>query len=283
MTPAHPEVEARHASPLLPVYRFRSLDQCAVSHGITARSAMLAAAGDVSYVTGPCREVVRRNREIWSASIGVDASRWTCAQQVHGTRVAIVDEADAGRGADSFDDAIEGTDALITATPGIPLAVFCADCVPILLHDPVRGVVVAVHSGWRGTVRGVIGETVRTLRTRLGTDPADLVASIGPSIGPCCYGVGHEVIEAWRATRLDRDGLAVREDRGRRWFDLWTANRLALVAAGVREAHIEQAGICTRCHADDYFSHRAARGTSGRFAAIIALNGPGVRSLHGDD
>jgi len=140
--------------------------------------------------------------------------------------------------------------------------------------------VAAIHAGWRGTVADVVGATIRTMQERLGCDPRDLIAGLGPSIGPCCYEVGDEVIEAWRATELDPDGLAVRRDGCRTIFDLWRANWTALVAAGVPADQIEVAGVCTRCNADRFFSHRSRRVTGAppaSFAAVIALVPQGTK------
>lgn len=264
-----------------PPFRFAHLRRLHwdVSHGITARSTAMPAYGDTSYVTGQDPKAVLANRKSWSDSIGADAARWVCAQQVHGSVCAVVAEADAGRGADSFGSAIPGTDALVTATPGLPLAVFCADCVPVLLYDPVRRVVAAAHAGWRGTVGMVVVEVVRTMQDRFGCRPEDLLAGIGPSIGPCCYEVGPEVLAAWWATGLDPSGTAERVVNGGRHFDLWQANRLALLAAGVPDTQIESAELCTCCAPDVFFSHRSRQDPPGRMAAVIMLRPEGTSGL----
>lgn len=254
-------------------------------HGVTSRTSRLMALGDVSYVTGPNRAAVAANRAAWSSEIGVDSDHWVCAQQVHGSSVAVAVPGDAGRGAGSFESSIPATDALVTNVPGLPLSVFCADCVPILMYDPVRRSIAAVHAGWRGTVSGVATAAVEALADNFGTVSADLLVGIGPSIGPCCYEVGGEVIGAWReiaAERLAAEAIerAVRGKTSysgsdsRPAFDLWEANRLLLMAAGVPDDQIEIAAICTHCHSDRFFSHRALsvrHEVEGRFAAIIAL------------
>ncbi len=258
----------------LPVRNFRLFTGQPVKHGVTTRTDLIPAGGDVSYVTGPDPVTVRRNRDRWAGAIGVEPSRLVCAQQVHGINVRLVVPDDAGRGYASFDDAIAGTDALITQSPELPLAVFCADCVPILLVDPVRRAIGAVHAGWRGTVADIAGQTIRAMGDSFGTDPADILAGIGPSIGRCCYQVGPEVIDAWNATGFDRPDRAVERGEGHRRFDLWRANTLALIAAGVPAHQIEVQGDCTRCRSDRYFSYRAQGKQAGRFAAIIALTSP---------
>jgi YfiH family protein len=251
--------------------RFSLFAGHAVRHGFTSRTAKMPADGDVSYVTGPDPATVRANRDRWSDAIGVDPGRLVCARQVHGNRIRIVVQEDAGRGYQAYDDAIEGTDGLITQATDLPLAVFCADCVPILLFDPIRRAVGVVHAGWRGTVADVAGQAVRAMHESFGTDSGDLLVGIGPSIGHCCYEVGAEVIDAWAATGFDPKESAVQRRNGQLRFDLWRANTMVLVAAGVPQEQIEVQGDCTRCRSDRYFSYRAQGRQAGRFAAIIAL------------
>jgi polyphenol oxidase len=255
----------------LPVHRLELLGGHPVTHGFTCRAPALPIDGDVSFATGRHDASVRENRTRWARAVGVDASRLVCARQVHGTEIRIVGTDDAGRGSGSYQDAIEGTDGMLSRVPGLPLAVLCADCVPILLYDPVRHAIGAVHAGWRGTVNNIAGHAVRAMQDHFHSEPRDIVAGIGPSIGPCCYDVGVEVADAWTSLGYDTIGTALRNESGRPQFDLWTANRIALVAAGVPEDRVELSRICTRCHSDRFFSHRAQGTQAGRFAAIIAL------------
>lgn len=258
----------------LPVRRLKLFGGQPVRHGFTSRTDLIPADGDVSYVTGPNPITVRGNRDHWANAIGVDSTRLTCAQQAHGNGIHMVVTEDAGRGYESYDDAIAWTDGLITQAPELPLAVFCADCVPILLFDPVCRAIGAVHAGWRGTVADIAGQAIRTMNDCFGTDPGDLLAGIGPSIGPCCYEVGPDVVDAWASTRFHHRDRAINREEGRLRFDLWTANTLALIAAGVPATRIEVHGDCTRCHSERYFSYRAHGRRAGRFAAIIALPSP---------
>ena len=262
----------------LPVFRFTSFTAEGLTHGITGRTAMLPLDGDVSFVTGRGSPLIRENRERWGDTIAAPACNWVCAQQVHGARAAHVGRAEAGRGSRCFDDALPATDVLLTDQADVPLAIFCADCTPILLFDPVHRAVAAAHAGWRGTVHDVAGEVVRALQRAFGTRPRDVIAGIGPAIGPCCYDVGPEVVESWRRTGIDPSGRAVVGPTHGRRFDLWEANRRCLVAADVRPERIEIAGICTRCASERFFSHRSGRVPEGRFAAVIVLDGG---SIHG--
>ena len=144
-----------------------------------------------------------------------------------------------------------------------------ADCTPILLYDPARHAAGIVHAGWRGTVQGAAPSAVRAMQEAFGSNPADIQAGIGPSIGPDHYQVGEEVVEAVRAAFGTVEGLINRAADGSAYLDLWAANRLALERAGVGQ--LEVAGICTATNTGEFYSHRAEKGRTGRFGAVIAL------------
>jgi YfiH family protein len=144
-----------------------------------------------------------------------------------------------------------------------------ADCVPILLCDPLQRVIGLAHAGWRGTMAGMAGAAVQTMVHDLGCQPGDILAGIGPSIGSCCYEVGKDVAEATFGAFPDSAGLIEATANGRWHLDLWAANRRQLLDAGVRR--IEVSGICTACRTDEWFSHRAERGRTGRLGALISL------------
>jgi YfiH family protein len=140
----------------------------------------------------------------------------------------------------------------------------------VLIYDPVRRAAAVIHSGWRGTVQGATRAAVDALHQEYGSQPADMIAGIGPSIGPCCYEVGDEVVEAVRAAFSRPDELLpARAGKERRHFDLWAANRRWLAEAGVRQ--IEIAGLCTACRVDEFYSYRAEQGKTGHFGAVMAL------------
>lgn len=214
---------------------------------------------------------VLENRRRFGAALGVDAGRFVCGEQVHGARVAVVGPGDIGRGARAAETALPATDALVTAAPGVPLAAFFADCVPLFFYDPVRHAAALAHAGRRGAVAGIGPETVGVMGRRFNVDPADIRAVIGPSVGPCCYRVGPAVADEFARVFGARSGVLKRTDDGAVSVDLWRANRLALVGAGLRPGRIETAGICTACRAGDYFSYRAAQGRTGRLGALMML------------
>lgn len=230
--------------------------------------------------TGDDREIVRRNRARAASIVGAAPAWLTFGRQVHGARVAVVGNAERGA---VFDD----TDALVTNAALVPLVILTADCAAIVLFDPVRRAVGIAHAGWRGTVARVAARTVETMGDAFGSKPEDLVAGIGPSIGPCCYEVGSEVIDAVAAEFPDHaDELLVEPEMAsagsfrasvneeKKHFDLWRANEEVLRAAGVREDTIEVSRVCTSCRTDLFYSHRAEKGNTGRFGGIVMLHEP---------
>lgn len=161
-------------------------------------------------------------------------------------------------------------DAILTDNPNITLFMRFADCVPILFFDPVRKVVGVAHAGWQGTVKHIVTATVKKMISVYGCCPADIRAGIGPSIAAHHYEVGTEVVQQVRESfGSDAEGLLLSQN-GVVHLDLWEANRLLLVQAGLNE--IEISGLCTACHPEDWFSHRGERGKTGRFGALVALN-----------
>ena len=209
---------------------------------------------------------VRRNRLRIFQAMGRDPDSLFDVWQVHGAEVVF---ADAPRGGAPYQKA----DILLTDSPDVTLFMRFADCTPILLYDPIRRVAGLAHAGWQGTLRGVASAAVRAMQTRYGSEPKDIFAGIGPSIGPDHYEVGEAVITPAKpifgAPSEDSPVLPRRE--GRVYFNLWEANRRLLQEAGVR--NIEIAEICTACFPEDWFSHRGENGKTGRFGALAALSG----------
>ena len=179
-------------------------------------------------------------------------------------------------------------DALITQQRGVALALSFADCTPIALYDPVTHSIGIAHGGWRGTARGVVLATIGAMIETFGSSPKNIYAGIGPAIGPCCYEVSQNVQDLFMGREQFADmptqeqycGL-VREsavftpvslpDKESLRLDLWETTRRQLLMAGLLPEHIEVAGICTACNVDQFFSHRAEHGKTGRFPMILAL------------
>ena len=183
--------------------------------------------------------------------------------QVHSADVIYADEPRP------LDTQYQKADIMLTDNPQVTLFMRFADCTPILLYDPKKRVVGIVHSGWLGTVRGAAQAAVEAMQERYATNPADVLAAIGPAIGPDHYEVGEDVVSQVRDA-FDGQADSLLEKHGESiHFDLWRANQILLENAGVKQ--IENAGICTACHINDWFSHRAEKGKTGRFGAMIAL------------
>lgn len=160
-------------------------------------------------------------------------------------------------------------DILFTNNPDVSLFMRFADCVPLLFHDPTKHVIGIAHAGWMGTVKGVAEVAVRAMQEKYGSDPEDIVAGIGPSIGADHYEVGEEVAAQFREKHGKDSGKILETRDGKIYLDLWTANALQLQKSGVEQIQIS--GLCTACQLDDWYSHRAEKGRTGRFGALMAL------------
>jgi purine-nucleoside/S-methyl-5'-thioadenosine phosphorylase / adenosine deaminase len=210
------------------------------------------------------RGVTGQPAEGWNqlaVALGVRQGKVLRPRQVHGDAVTVVSTLPA----DPSDVCATAADIVMTAGVDVALAVQTADCVPLLLADSRTGAVAAAHAGWRGTAAGVARTAVRAMEKHFGTRAADLVVAIGPSIGPCCYRVGDEVLAAFGAD-------------GRRWFyrvsdglmlNLWRANQDQLAEAGVNCDRIHVAELCTAMDADLFHSYRRDGQNAGRLAAAI--------------
>ncbi len=239
-------------------YRFDHLANCAgLRHGLFTRHGGSSVPPfdslNVTMGVGDDPVRVRQNRQRILLTIG--GTDMVFMRQVHGDRVHVV-----GRGAVST--GVPEADALITAVPGPLLAVQVADCQPVLLFDPRRQIVAAVHSGWRGSVADILGRTVSVMVSRFHCRPGDILAGIGPSLGPCCaefLNYQAELPESFRPYKDQRD-----------YFDFWAISTDQLCRAGLLRKNIEVQGICTRCHPELFFSYRAEK-TTGRLAAVIGL------------
>jgi purine-nucleoside/S-methyl-5'-thioadenosine phosphorylase / adenosine deaminase len=238
-----------------PALRCRALDELA-AHLFTTRQLQLSSDDDWDRVAR-----------------AVGAHEVVTLTQIHGNRVVVVRHGEAGPAQRPE------ADVLVSNHPDLAIAVRAADCVPLLMADAKTGAVAAVHAGWRGTAAGAATAAIAALGREFGTDPADVTAAIGPSIGPCCYEVGSELVDAFAATGharylIDRWFQAPppargTRDRSRLRLDVAGANRDQLVLAGVRDQHIHIATLCTAMHLDVLTSFRAEQQRAGRLAGVI--------------
>lgn len=216
------------------------------------------------------KENVYANRSRAYSTHGRTSDRLVHAHLIHGADVARVSKRDYGRH-------VGPVDGLITNDPGCGLTMNFADCAAIMLYDPVNKAIGLGHAGWQGVVKDLPGAMVRAMQRAFDTEPGLLVAGIGPCIGPCCYEVGEAVISAVRSAFEAPDLLLVpspnddkhSKDGQRPHFDLPEANRRRLASSGV--IHIEASGMCTACHTDLFYSHRAEQNRTGRFGTLLLL------------
>ena len=212
---------------------------------------------------------VRANRAQLALETGIDPDKFLYASQVHSGDVKVIDQEAVDKG---ILTETPQTDALITNLPGICLMVMVADCVPVILFDPEKRVSAVVHAGWRGTVQHISANTITLMKERFGCNPARILAGIGPSIGPCCYEVGEDVRDCATQSFGTSEGYLIqKKDSQKPHFDLWFANRKQLTDMGLKHENIETAALCTQCNADTFFSSRAGKGITGRFAAGICM------------
>jgi len=213
-------------------------------------------------------ETVNKNYEQVCGALDISPDQTVSCHLIHSADVLTVHPANRRR-------VMGQADGLITATPGIYLSMRFGDCTPLIFFDPVRGAVGLTHAGWRGTMQNAAGATVGAMAQQFGCRASDIIAVIGPAIGPCCYEVGPEVVDA-AAVLSDSGSLFVRRNgrADRVHFNMWEANRRQLAAAGVEQ--IIQSELCTACRTDQFFSHRAEQGRTGRFGVIIGLQGNAV-------
>jgi len=239
-----------------------------ISHGIFTRS---HGCNDGPFQSlNVCADVgddirrVRDNRNIIARLCG--GGKLFFLKQVHGCDVAVIKGRHKGLSGMTIDEGTVG-DAVITDIPGLNLVIQVADCQAVLIYDPVRRVVANVHSGWRGSIQNIIGATITRMQQEFRTVPGDIMAGIGPSLGPCCA----EFVNY--KSEIPRPFWKYRTAGNH--FNFWSASHDQLCAAGVPKENISLANICTRCNTDLFFSYRRA-GITGRFAAVIGLSQTGA-------
>lgn len=227
-----------------------------------------------SFYRDDSSENVLANHRILASALGTDVVRLVRAHQVHGAVCLRVDGRDGGI-SPATPDRLEGVDALITDEPGLVLLTTHADCVPLFFRDGVRRSVGLAHAGWAGTLAGVAGSTVAAMRDAFGTDPSDLEVVIGPHIGPCCFEIGVDLLERFRAHTAWTEETATTAAAGGAHVSLGMLLRRELVGLGLSDRRIADMRTCTRCESDRYFSHRGSGGNTGCGAAFLGLEAAG--------
>lgn len=261
----------------LEYYTFESLENTKTAgHCFTTRMGGVSEGNlgtlNLGFSRGDKKENVDKNFDIICAALGVKKEDCVTLRQVHSTKIVKADESLKGMG---FRDDIERieADGLVTNKKGIVLVTFHADCVPLYFVDTKNKAIGLAHSGWRGTADGMGEKMLKTMAKEYGTDPADVVAAIGPSIGKCCFQVDKPVVDIFRNNFKFADKY-IRDDEsypGKYKIDLWGINKEMFMECGVKEENIEIGGLCTMCRPDIFYSHRVMGEERGTMAAFLFL------------
>ncbi len=256
-------------------YTFPAFDEIPfVRHGFSTRlggvSKGIYRSMNLSFTRGDDEGAVRENFARFCRAMGVDSDNVVISAQEHHTTLYTATAADRGRGV-TYPRGYEDIDGLLTNEADVVLCTQYADCVPLFFVDPVRRVVATSHAGWKGTVARIGEETVKRMERDYGCRPEDILAAIGPSIGPCCFEVDAPVYEAFSQLPLFDSGCY--RQRGEKYdINLWEVNRRILLEAGIALDHLTVTDLCTRCHPEVFWSHRATGGKRGSLAAFIGIH-----------
>ncbi|MBQ8683053.1 MAG: peptidoglycan editing factor PgeF [Clostridia bacterium] len=256
-------------------YTFPAFDRLAgIRHGFSTRlggvSEGIFQSMNLSFTRGDDPAAVTENFRRFCAAIGVEAEQVVVSAQTHTVNVVNVTAADCGRGV-TRERGYTDVDGLITDQPGVVLCTQYADCVPLFFADPVRRVVATSHAGWRGTVAGMAAVTVERMVADYGCHREDILAAIGPSIGRCCFEVDTPVYTEFAKLPFFDEQYYTPKGGDKVHIDLWAVNRRFMLESGVKAENITVTDLCTRCHPDVFWSHRATGGQRGSLAAFIGL------------
>ncbi len=246
-------------------------------HGFSTRlggvSRGIFSSMNLSFTRGDDDRAVLENYRRIADALGFSIEKAVCSDQTHTANVRRVYEGDGGKGIVRRKDYTD-VDGLVTDVPGLTLVTSYADCVPLFFIDPVKRAVGLSHSGWRGTVGKIGAVTVKKMQEEFGSRPEEILAAIGPSICQDCYEVSEDVAAEFRAAfwenRKEKTLLYEKED-GKYQLNLWRANELVLLEAGILLEHINFPGICTCCNPQFLFSHRASHGKRGNLSAFLGI------------
>lgn len=245
-------------------------------HGFSTRlggvSEGIYSSMNLSFTRGDKEEGVRENYNRISAALGFSPEDIVTSDQTHTANVRVITAEDRGNGI-TKPRPYTDVDGMITNVPGLVLATFYADCVPLYFADPVHKAVGLSHSGWRGTAAGIGAVTVKELQKHYGTRPEDIYAAVGPSICQDCYEVSEDVILEFQKTfsrELWKD-IFYRKENGKYQLNLWEANRQILLGAGILPEHISMPNLCTCCNPEFLYSHRASQGKRGNLGAFLGI------------
>ena len=248
-------------------YSFTSLKKYnTLLHAVTTKSSLYPYSFSLALHTGEDEKNIIQNRKVISELFSQKkALHFIVAKQTHSNHIKVITE-QMTKGWTSQEDAIEDCDALITQEKDIVLSILTADCVPIVLYDPEKKVIAAVHAGWKGTQSQILAKTVQKMQELFDCNPQKIVAGVAPSIGRCCYEVGEDVAKHFFDLPEGYTKIG-----NKYMLDLPYINKYQLLQNGLREENIEMSGVCTACEVDRFFSYRKEQGCSGRFMSMIGM------------
>ena len=247
-----------------------------IKHGFSTRvggvSEGVYSTMNLSFTRGDDENTVRQNFRRMAETLDVEEDSFVFSHQTHTTNVRKVTLEDRGKGIIKPLD-YQDIDGLITNEKGITLSTFYADCVPLFFIDPMHKAIGLSHSGWRGTVGKIGLKTVSKMQKEYGTNPKDVIVAIGPSICQDCYEVSEDVILEFQKAfdEIYWEKLYYQKENGKYQLDLWKANEIVLLEAGILKENIAVTNLCTCCNSELLFSHRATQGKRGNLAAFLAL------------
>lgn len=261
----------------VPYIQFKNLSATGiVKHGFSTRkggvSTGIFSSMNLNFKRGDDPDAVMENYRRMAAALNMRVEDMVLSDQTHTTNVRVITEEDRGKGILKPQD-YSDVDGMITNVPGIVLVTSYADCVPLYFVDPVRKAIGLSHSGWKGTVGHIGQKTVWKMHEVYGTEPKDIVAAIGPSICQSCYEVSDDVAEAFRTnfTADEAADILLDKGNGKYQLDLWKANEIVLLEAGIQKEKLQITDICTRCNSEYLFSHRIMGNERGNLAAFLGI------------
>ena len=260
----------------VPLLKFHILEASGiVKHGFTTRAGGVSegifSSMNLSFTRGDKEEAVRENYKRLAKALDVSYEKFVFTDQTHTTNIRKVTAEDAGRGLIK-ERGYTDVDGLITNVPGLVLSTFYADCVPLFFVDKVHHAIGLSHSGWRGTVARMGRVTLEAMHKEYGTNPEDVICAVGPSICQDCYEVSEDVAEEFKKEfNGHADEILIAKGNQKYQLDLWKANEIIMLEAGVKPEHLAVTNICTCCNPKLLFSHRASQGKRGNLGAFLCL------------
>ncbi len=225
---------------------------------------------NLGFKNGDTKTNITENIKRFTNAVGLDYMNLVISDQTHGNNIKVIRSGDKGKGFFRERD-YSNIDGLVTNIKGIPLMTMFADCVPIFMVDTVKQVIAVSHAGWKGTKLKIGKKTVHSMIHEYGSNPKDIIAVIGPSIGKCCYEVDKKVVDEFNKNFNNTSEFISAKEKSKYKLNLWNANKIALKEAGLIDKNIMISNLCTSCNSDLFFSYRKEKGQTGRMGAIIQL------------